>query len=130
VSAGGDVVAGGYIVVNGPASPGAACPGPQYIGVGPSGPLLCESGVWSAGGGGPVDGQMQAINTGYGGCWTLPGYGTWAVWIGSISYWPPSGTSGEGQPYAAGVYPGGSEWCGQNNGATQDQLIGFAWRLS
>jgi hypothetical protein len=54
VSAGGSVVAGGYVIVNGWASPGGACPGPQYIGAGPSGPLLCENGVWS------TAGQMSA----------------------------------------------------------------------
>ena len=44
----GNVNVGGYVVVNGAASPGAGCPGPQYIGQGPTGPLLCESGVWTA----------------------------------------------------------------------------------
>ena len=51
LTANGQITSGGYIAVNGPASPGGACPGPQYIGAGPSGPLLCESGVWSSGGG-------------------------------------------------------------------------------
>lgn len=41
---------GGYITVNGAATAGAACPGPQYIGKGANGPLLCESGIWTAGG--------------------------------------------------------------------------------
>jgi hypothetical protein len=92
-------------------------------------PSPCQSGVWTGvGGSEPVNGELYGITTGYGGCYTLPSYGRWAVWIGSISYWPPSGTSGEGNLYAAGVYPGGSSWCGQNNGASHDQLIGYAWR--
>ncbi|WP_127837839.1 hypothetical protein [Paraburkholderia fungorum] len=49
----GNVNVGGYVVVNGAASPGAGCPGPQYIGQGPTGPLLCESGVWTAAGAPP-----------------------------------------------------------------------------
>jgi hypothetical protein len=48
ISSGGNVVAGGYVVVNGVGTPGAACPGPQYIGTSGSGPLLCQSGVWTA----------------------------------------------------------------------------------
>jgi hypothetical protein len=46
----GNLSSGGYVVVNGPATVGAACPGPQYIGAGSNGPLLCQSGVWSRGG--------------------------------------------------------------------------------
>ena len=46
----GNLSTGAYVVVNGPATAGVACPGPQYIGAGSNGPLLCQSGVWSRGG--------------------------------------------------------------------------------
>lgn len=41
---------GGYIMVSGGASVGAACPGAGYIGQGPNSPLLCVSGVWAQAG--------------------------------------------------------------------------------
>jgi hypothetical protein len=46
----GQITSGGYIAVNGAASQGAACPGPQYIGTGPNGPLFCKNGTWQPGG--------------------------------------------------------------------------------
>lgn len=48
IQSGGNMISGGYVLVNGAATVGGACPGPQYIGAGATGPLLCESGVWTA----------------------------------------------------------------------------------
>lgn len=59
----GNLSAGGYLIVNGAASQGAACPGPQYIGSGPSGPLLCQNGVWASGGGFQFVSYEIQINT-------------------------------------------------------------------
>jgi hypothetical protein len=49
VNSTGNVNAQGYVTVQGGASPGGGCGG-AAIGSGPSGTLLCESGVWSQGG--------------------------------------------------------------------------------
>lgn len=49
LTANGQLTSGGYIVVNGGGTAGAGCPGPQYIGTGSGGVLLCENGVWTNG---------------------------------------------------------------------------------
>lgn len=122
-----------YVQVNGWAAVGWGCSPSGLLGQDGSGKVLnCVNGVWQnlGGGSGPYNGEMYGVSTGYGGCYTLPPYGQWAVYIGSISYWPPSGTSGAGGVYASGVYSGGAGWCAQKNGGSMDQLMGYAWRIS
>ena len=78
---------------------------------------------------GPFNNEVYGVTTGYGGCYTLPNYGTWAVMLNSISYWPPSTTSGAGPPVAQGVFPGGKQWCGVQNASEWQQITGSVWRV-
>lgn len=119
--------------VHGVASKGAGCsPNGSIAQDGTGAPLFCVNGAWASvsGGSGPYNNELYAINTGYGGCYTLPGYGTWAVVINSIQYWNPSGTSGAGPTIAQGVYGGGTQFCAPANGTNLTQLLGSAWRIS
>jgi type II secretory pathway pseudopilin PulG len=67
INAGGQITSGGYFLVNGGAAQGGACPGPGYIGQGPSGPLMCQAGTWQSAGAvpqGTLCGSVSAIATG------------------------------------------------------------------
>jgi hypothetical protein len=66
----GNVNVGGYIAVNGPATLNAGCPGPQYIGQGPSGPLLCYNGKWTQPGGG--NNNYVSYDLGSGAAFSVP----------------------------------------------------------
>ena len=37
-------------------------------------------------GSGPFNNEVYGVVTGYGGCYTLPSYGTWAVMLNSVSW--------------------------------------------
>ena len=119
---------GEFVQIEGIATENAPCSQNGLVGRDTVGALLsCQAGVWTSfGQRGPYNNELYGVTTGYAGCYTLPSYGKWAVYIGSIAYWSGSGTSGAGGVYASGVYPGGMRWCAGH----LTQLMGFAWRIS